>query len=295
MSTKLKSEHPTELCDTGELLSAQSQRRRTHKATQTDEKRLRFRDRVALELELEALKGGVQFRDNRPSAAAEGRRAAELVAVAASRAARPPGSSSMSRPTSSKRTRQRLACGRRRQAYHGLASLVAAGMLEPPEGLRCEPTAREGDAQPLAHAEIVPCRRGGRVRKMEPMLVVSRGTSGVFEMDVPELQLTLRIGVYSSEVRSRKLCIRFSAVDDGEAGAPRVAPACSTPLFVMSRTPNSRNVGVNGKRTREKAAPAPLASAVPMDNLILAEATIVTDPHAARVARDLFGQDDGAL
>ena len=130
---------------------------------------------------------------------------------------------------------------------------------------------------------------------MEPMLVVSRGTSGVFEMDVPELQLTLRIGVYSSEVRSRKLCIRFSAVDDGEAGAPRVAPACSTPLFVMSRTPNSRNVGVNGKRTREKAAPAPLASAVPMDNLILAEATIVTDPHAARVARDLFGQDDGAL
>ena len=277
-----------------------------HKATQTDEESAVafYRDRVAaLELELEALKGVVQFQDNLPSGSPQ---KDDVLPLSLS-----PDLGGLSRSTSARLavdvTPHDIFQKGPGNVLHAVAadkpitaslSLVAAnGMpLEPPEGLRVRADLHvEGDAQPLAHAEIVPCRRGGRVRKMEPMLVVSRGTSGVFEMDVPELQLTLRIGVYSSEVRSRKLCIRFSAVDDGEAEAPRVAPACSTPLFVMSRTPNSRNVGVNGKRIREKAAPAPLASAVPMDNLILAEATIVTDPHAARVARDLFGQDDGAL
>ena len=277
-----------------------------HKATQTDEESAVafYRDRVAaLELELEALKGVVQFQDNLPSGSPQ---KDDVLPLSLS-----PDLGGLSRSASARLavdvTPHDIFQKGPGNVLHAVAAdkpitaslcLVGAnGMpLEPPEGLRVRADLHvEGDAQPLAHAEIVPCRRGGRVRKMEPMLVVSRGTSGVFEMDVPELQLTLRIGVYSSEVRSRKLCIRFSAVDDGEAGAPRVAPACSTPLFVMSRTPNSRNVGVNGKRTREKAAPAPLASAVPMDNLILAEATIVTDPHAARVARDLFGQDDGAL
>ena len=277
-----------------------------HKATQTDEESAVafYRDRVAaLELELEALKGVVQFQDNLPSGSPQ---KDDVLPLSLS-----PDLGGLSRSASARLavdvTPHDIFQKGPGNVLHAVAAdkpitaslcLVGAnGMpLDPPEGLRVRADLHvEGDAQPLAHAEIVPCRRGGRVRKMEPMLVVSRGTSGVFEMDVPELQLTLRIGVYSSEVRSRKLCIRFSAVDDGEAGAPRVAPACSTPLFVMSRTPNSRNVGVNGKRTREKAAPAPLASAVPMDNLILAEATIVTDPHAARVARDLFGQDDGAL
>lgn len=277
-----------------------------HKATQTDEESAVafYRDRVAaLELELEALKGVVQFQDNLPSGSPQ---KDDVLPLSLS-----PDLGGLSRSASARLavdvTPHDIFQKGPGNVLHAVAAdkpittslcLVGAnGMpLEPPEGLRVRADLHvEGDAQPLAHAEIVPCRRGGRVRKMEPMLLVSRGTSGVFEMDVPELQLTLRIGVYSSEVRSRKLCIRFSAVDDGEAGAPRVAPACSTPLFVMSRTPNSRNVGVNGKRTREKAAPAPLASAVPMDNLILAEATIVTDPHAARVARDLFGQDDGAL
>jgi hypothetical protein len=277
-----------------------------HKATQTDEESAVafYRDRVAaLELELEALKGVVQFQDNLPSGSPQ---KDDVLPLSLS-----PDLGGLSRSASARLAvdvtphdifqkgpgNVLMAVAADKPITTSLCLVGANGMpLEPPEGLRVRADLHvEGDAQPLAHAEIVPCRRGGRVRKMEPMLLVSRGTSGVFEMDVPELQLTLRIGVYSSEVRSRKLCIRFSAVDDGEAGAPRVAPACSTPLFVMSRTPNSRNVGVNGKRTREKAAPAPLASAVPMDNLILAEATIVTDPHAARVARDLFGQDDGAL
>ena len=275
-----------------------------HKATQTDEESAVafYRDRVAaLELELEALKGVVQFQDVAGSPQKD-----DVLPLSLS-----PDLGGLSRSASARLavdvTPHDIVQKGPGDVLHAVAAdkpitaslcLVAAnGMpLEPPEGLRVRADLHvEGDAQPLAHAEIVPCSRGGKVRKMEPMLVVSRGTSGVFEMDVPELQLTLRIGVYSSEVRSRKLFIRFSAVDDGQAGAPRVAPACSTPLFVMSRTPNSRKVGVNGKRTREEAVPAPLASAVSMDNLILAEATIVTDPHAARVARDLFGQDDGPL
>lgn len=277
-----------------------------HKATQTDEESAVacYRDRVAaLELELEALKGVVQFQDNLPSGSPQKDGVLPLSLS--------PDLGGLSRSASARLavdvTPHDIVQKGPDDVLHAVAAdkpitaslcLVAAnGMpLEPPEGLRVRADLHvEGDAQPLARAEIVPCSRGGKVRKREPMLVVSRGTSGVFEMDVPELQLTLRIGVYSSEVRSRKLCIRFSAVENGEAGAPRVAPACSTPLFVMSRTPNSRKVGVNGKRTREEAAPAPLASAVSMDNPILAEATIATDPHAARVARDLFGQDEGPL
>lgn len=272
-----------------------------HKATQTDEDSAVafYRDRVAaLELELEALKGVVQFQDNLPSGSPQKDGVLPLSLS--------PDLGGLSRSASARLavdvTPHDIVQKGPDDVLHAVAAdkpitaslcLVAAnGMpLEPPEGLRVRADLHvEGDSQPLARAEIVPCSRGGKVRKMEPMLVVSRGTSGVFEMDVPELQLTLRIGVYSSEVRSRKLTVRFSAVDDGEAGAgaPRVAPACSTPLFVMSRTPNSRKVDVNGKRTREEAALAPLASAVSVDNLILAETTIATDPHAARVEWDLF-------
>ena len=69
--------------------------------------------------------------------------------------------------------------------------------------------------------------------------------------------------VYTSEVEGRRLCVRFAAVGGtnpaGEAAA--VEPVWTVPLYVMSRTPNSRKPSCPEKRTRGDGDVAAAAAA----------------------------------
>ena len=266
-----------------------------HKACQTDDGALSLAGKriAALEVEVETLKGVLQFHERLPEGDVLPLPLSPDIGVVARSATARLAVDLTPHDVLHKGTGNECMAVAADKSIEATLCLVAANgtPLEPREGLRIRAALHvEGDVEPLDATSIVPCQRAGKVRRMEPLLIVSRGTSGVFDFDTPEVQLTMRIGVYSSEVRHRKLAVRFSVVDDGGAAAtgsgPPIAPACSMPLYVMSRTPNSRKASATPKRPR---AEAPSASAV-VDELVLAETVVAADAEAARIAHELFGQ-----
>ena len=139
--------------------------------------------------------------------------------------------------------------------------------IAPPRGLLIQATLHvEGDPAPLQEASIVrSARAGGKtVRPLHRhLLTTSMGTSNLFQMTTSPLAFSMRLHVYTSEVEGRRLCVRFAAVGGtnpaGEAAA--VEPVWTVPLYVMSRTPNSRKPSCPEKRTRGDGDVAAAAAA----------------------------------
>ena len=141
--------------------------------------------------------------------------------------------------------------------------------IAPPRGLSVQATLHvEGDPAPLQEASIVRCTRGGgkTVRPLHRhLLTTSMGTCNLFQMTTSPLAFSMRLHVYSSEVESRRLCVRFAAVGgtDPASEAAVVEPVWTVPLYVMSRTPNSRKPSwpTAAKRARSDAGAVAAAAA----------------------------------
>ena len=139
--------------------------------------------------------------------------------------------------------------------------------IAPPRGLSIQATLHvEGDPAPLQEASIVRCARGGgkTVRPLHRhLLTTSMGTCNLFQMTTSPLEFSMRLHVYTSEVESRRLCVRFAAVGgtNPTSEAAAVEPVWTVPLYVMSRTPNSRKPSCPQKRARGDADVAAAAAA----------------------------------
>ena len=147
--------------------------------------------------------------------------------------------------------------------------------IAPPRGLSVQATLHvEGDPAPLQEASIVRSTRGAgkTVRPLHRhLLTTSMGTCNLFQMTTSSLEFSMRLHVYSSEVDGRRLCVRFVAVGGTEPAseAAVVEPVWTVPLYVMSRTRNSRKPSCPRKRARSDAgadavAAAAAAAAVPV-------------------------------
>ena len=139
--------------------------------------------------------------------------------------------------------------------------------IQPPYGLSIQATLHvEGDPSPLQEASIVRCARG-ESKTVRPLhrhlLTTSMGTSNLFRMTTSPLAFSMRLHVYSSEVEGRRLCVRFAAVGgtNPASEAAAVESVWTVPLYVMSRTPNSRKPSCPQKRARSDADVAAAAAA----------------------------------
>ena len=94
----------------------------------------------------------------------------------------------------------------------------------------------DGGLQRVEHEMVNWSERGAANTRHVPLLTVNNSVQNAVRMDKSEIELWLKIGVYSSEVQKRKLAVRFSSRDP----SADVKNALSIGVNVMSRTPNSR-------------------------------------------------------
>ena len=156
--------------------------------------------------------------------------------------------------------------------------------IAPPRGLSVQATLHvEGDPAPLREASIVRSTRGAgnTVRPLHRhLLTTSMGTCNLFQMTTSSLEFSMRLHVYSSEVDGRRLCVRFVAVGGTEPAseAAVVEPVWTVPLYVMSRTRNSRKSSCPRKRARSDASADAGAGAVAAAAAAAAAAVPVAPP-----------------